>query len=302
MRARISPPCLLPPSARSTSPGTRCVSSTTARCCVSTTMARGCRRRCGRSMSRHWRASAPCRRSSNGTPTSRRWRYCSRRRPRQRFISSASRREGFMPPERLMPSLRELQNAVRTSLVERDDSVAASYIVDDGLAPERRLSVYRNTFASNLVNALRLSYPAVHRLVGDEFFEVAAHVFVHERPPVSAYLDEYGAEFAEFLARFPPAASLGYLADVARIEWAVNRALHAPDAEPLDVTRLAALEQNDHDRVRFVPHPSVSLVSANYPVDAIWRAVLAQDDSALAAIDLAAGGCLLLVERLATGV
>ena len=201
-----------------------------------------------------------------------------------------------------MPSLRELQHAVRLSLVERDDSVAARYIVDDGLAAERRLSVYRNTFASNLANALRLSYPAVRRLVGDEFFEGAATIFMHERPPVSAYLDEYGAQFAEFLARFPPAASLAYLADVARLEWAVNRALHAPDAEPLDVTRLAALEQNDHDHVRFVPHPSVSLVSANYPVDAIWRAVLAQDDTALAAIDLAAGAVWLLVQRLATGV
>ena len=201
-----------------------------------------------------------------------------------------------------MPSLRELQHAVRLSVIERDDSVAARYIVDDGLGPERRLSVYRNTFASNLTGALRLSYPAVQRLVGDEFFGGAARIFVHERPPVSAYLDEYGAEFTEFLARFPPAASLAYLADVARLEWAVSRALHAPDAEPLDVTRLAALEQSDHDRVRFVPNPSVRLVSADYPVDAIWRAVLTQDDAALGAVDLATGPVWLLVQRLASGV
>jgi hypothetical protein len=206
-----------------------------------------------------------------------------------------------MPQERIMPSLRELQHAVRMSLVERDDSEAASYIVDDGLAPERRLSVYRNTFASNLANALRLSYPAVHRLVGDEFFEGAAHIFVHERPPVSAYLDEYGGEFPEFLARFSPAASLVYLADVARLEWAVNRALHASDVELLNVARLAELEQSDHDRVCFVTHPSVSLVKADYPVDSIWRAVLAQDDAALAAIDLAAGPVWLLAQRPAGG-
>jgi hypothetical protein len=89
---------------------------------------------------------------------------------------------------------------------------------------------------------------------------------------------------------------------VARLEWAVNQALHAPDEEPLDVTRLSALEQSDDDRVCFVPHPSVSLVSADCPVDAIWRAVLAHDDTALAAIDLAAGPVWLLVQRLTTGV
>jgi hypothetical protein len=201
-----------------------------------------------------------------------------------------------------MPSLLEAQRAIRLSLVERDDSAAAAYIVADELAPEQRLSVYRNTFASNLANALRLSFPAVQRLVGAEFFDGVARIFAHERPPVSAYLDEYGAEFPDFLARFAPAVSLVYLPDVARLEWAVNRALHAPDAEPLDAARLAALVPSDHDRVRFVPHPSVSLVRADYPVDAIWRAVLEQDDVALSTIDLAAGPVWLLVQRLATGV
>lgn len=201
-----------------------------------------------------------------------------------------------------MPSLREVQHAIQRSVVLRDDSAAAAYIVDGGLAPEQRLSVYRNTFVSSLANALRLLFPAVHRLVGVEFFDGAAQIFVHEQPPRGPYLDEYGEGFPEFLARFPPAASLAYLPDVARLEWAVNRALHAHDVEPLDVARLAGLDQTDHDRVRFVTHPSVSLLRAAYPVDAIWRAVLAQDDAALAAIDLAAGPVWLMVQRLATGV
>ena len=49
--------------------------------------------------------------------------------------------------------------------------------------------------------------------------------------------------------------------------------------------------------VHFKPHPSVGLVSSDYPVDAIWRAVLARDDAAIAAIDLASGAVRLLVER-----
>ena len=201
-----------------------------------------------------------------------------------------------------MPSLHELQRAIRLSLVEREDDTAAMYVVDDGLAPEQRLAVYRNTFDANLANALRLSYPAVHRLVGAEFFEAAARTFAHELPPRNAYLDEYGAEFPEFLARFPPAATLAYLPDVARLEWAVNRALHASDAAPLDVQRLADLDPVDHARIRFAADPSITLLSAAYPADAIWRAVLAQDDAALGAIDLAAGPVWLQVHRRATGV
>ena len=39
-----------------------------------------------------------------------------------------------------------------------------------------------------------------------------------------------------------------------------------------------------------------------FPRDTIWRAVLGEDDSALAAIDLTAGPVWLMVQRLAAGV
>ena len=201
-----------------------------------------------------------------------------------------------------MLSLHELQHSVRRSLVEVDDTRVAIHVVGDELSPAQRLAVYRNTFDGNLANALRLSYPAVHRLVGAEFFDGAARIFAHQCPPRSAWLDEYGAEFPDFLRDLPQAASLPYLPDVARLEWAVTRALHVADVAPLDVQQLAALAPSDHERVCFVAHPSLSLLHANYPADTIWRAVLAQDDAALGAIDLAAGPCWLQVERSATGV
>ena len=72
--------------------------------------------------------------------------------------------------------------------------------------------------------------------------------------------------------------------------------------EPLDLARLGAVAAADRDRIAFLPHPSVALVEVDHPVDAIWRAVLAQDDNAMAAIDLEAGPVRLLVERRATGV
>ncbi len=201
-----------------------------------------------------------------------------------------------------MPALRELQDAVYRSLVAGDDDAAAAYVRSEGLPPAARLSIYRNTFHGTLTNALRLSCPAVHRLVGSEFFAPAAQQFIEHAPPRSAYLDDYGGAFPDFLAQLPAAASVVYLADVARLEWAVNRALHAPDVTPLDAAALLGVAHDDHDRVRFVPHPSVGLVRASYPADTIWRAVLAQDDLALGAIDLADAPVWLLVQRLATGI
>ena len=209
-----------------------------------------------------------------------------------------------MPPQREParpePTLLELQQAMRASLVERDDGAAAAMLAA-GLDPAR-LNIYRNTFVTGVTKALRLSFPAVERLVGAEFFEGAAAVFIAQQPPRAAYLDLYGEDFPAFLGCFAPAAALVYLADVARLEWAVNRAIHAADAAPLVLERLGSLAPEDQLRVCFMPHPALSLLRCTYPVDAIWRGVLAGDDAALAAVDLAAGPVHLLVERGPDGV
>ena len=200
-----------------------------------------------------------------------------------------------------MPTLHEVQTAMRHRLLDDADAAAAA-IIANAFAPADRVSIYRNTSRTTLTNALRLTYPAVQRLVGEDFFAAAADTYISNEPPRAAWLDIYGSSFPEFLQGFRPAATLRYLADVARLERTVGRALHAVDAAPLAPSQLANIAEADHSRVCFVPHPSVSLMSSAYPVDAIWRAVLANDDETLAAIDLSAGAVWLLVERSASGV
>ena len=199
-----------------------------------------------------------------------------------------------------MPTLLEVQNGLRMSLVDREDGEAATMLAPH--VPPDRLDIYRNTFVTGVTKALRLSYPAVHRLVGDDFFAAAAEIFIARNPPRAAHLDQYGAEFPEFLEQFPPAAALAYLPDVARLEWAVTQAIHALDREALALSQLAALAPQDQGRVRFAPHPSIGLLRVSYPADLIWRAVLDCDDAALAALDLHPAPVRLLVQRLPAGV
>ena len=171
-----------------------------------------------------------------------------------------------------MPTLLDLPRAVYRGLVAGEDGPCAAHVVADGIAGAARLNVYRNTFIGNLTTALRLVYPAIYRLVGAPFFESAARLFIEEQPPQNAWLDEYGAGFAEFLAGFAPASSLSYLPGVARLEWAVNTALHATETAPLDLSGLAGIAAADHGNIVFVPHPSVGLVAVDHPVDSGWPA------------------------------
>lgn len=200
------------------------------------------------------------------------------------------------------PTLLELQRAVRRELLGLADDDASEYVIPDGLAPQARLAVYRNTVNSTLLKALRLAYPAVQALVGPEFFEGAARLFIEQCPASSAQLDGYGESFPEFLAQMPEAASIAYLPDTARLEWAVNAALHAPDAKPLDLRRLEQLNEVDMQVVQFLPNPASAVLESCFPVDAIWHAVLTQDDSAMADINLTAGPVWLYVHRGVSGV
>jgi len=199
-----------------------------------------------------------------------------------------------------MPTLLEMQSAMKASLLHRDSRAISPMLAGD--VPTDRLDIYRNTFAHTLTRALRLCFPVTQRLVGEEFFEGAAQIFIGERPPHAAWLDLYGSEFPTFLRSFPPATSITYLGDVAELECAVNGALHAADVAPLDVARLGAIEAEDQARICFVPHPSVRLLRLAYPADVIWRAVLDSDDDALGKVDLGCGPRNILIERRLTGV
>jgi len=196
-----------------------------------------------------------------------------------------------------MPSLLEVQRGVRDALL--GGAGVPAWIVGGERAAAQRLDVYRNTVTATLVRALRLAFPTVERLVGAEFFNVAAQVFALGHPPAKADLNDYGAAFASFLQDYPSCAGLPYLPDIARLDRAVTRALHADDAAPMDLQALAGVAPAYASTLHFEFHPAVSLLQSDFPVDAIWAAVLQQDDTAMAAIDLHDGPACLLIERVA---
>ena len=147
----------------------------------------------------------------------------------------------------------------------------------DGRSAERRFAVYRNNVYTSLINLLAGRFPVTAELVGDEFFRAMAREHVEKTPPNSAVLLLYAAEFPDFIGDFPPASSVPYLADVARLEMAWHRAYHAADAEPLTQEAFVALGPRVEELVLSF-HPSASLVRSPYPVITIWEHTMRDDD------------------------
>ncbi|WP_025110764.1 DUF2063 domain-containing protein [Pseudomonas sp. H1h] len=156
----------------------------------------------------------------------------------------------------------------------------------NGADPASRFSVYRNNVQGSLINALADSYPVVLQLVGEDFFRAMAAEFVQQQPPHSPLMSRYGEALPAFLDAFEPAASVPYLADVARLEHLRTRAYHAADALPVRPQQItAALADPDGlSDLRFRLHPSLHLLDSNHAVVAVWAAH--QGDATLAGIDV----------------
>ncbi len=141
----------------------------------------------------------------------------------------------------------------------------------DGKPSARRFAVYRNNVMVGLIDALADTFPAIKRLVGDEFFRAMAGVYARAEPPASPVLLHYGEGFPDFLTAFPPLKDLPFLPDVARLERAWIDAYHAAEAAPADVAPLLHMTPQELGMQRFRFHPSVRLVRSAFPALSIWQ-------------------------------
>jgi hypothetical protein len=167
-------------------------------------------------------------------------------------------------------SLAEVQAEFAAALRDPMTAAPAGLVGPDREPAPRRFAVYRNNVIVGFVNALRAGFPVIERIVGGDFFQAMARAYALIEPPGSPVLMDYGASFADFVARFAPAASLPYLPDVARIERAWREAYHAADAEPLAAEDLAAIDCDDIAGLRLELHPSLRLLRSPFPAQTIW--------------------------------
>ena len=156
------------------------------------------------------------------------------------------------------------------ALLDPEQPVPGEVISDNGAMAARRFAVHRNNVVAGLVKALQTRFPAVRKIVGEEFFAAIARVFVMQKPPRTPMLAMYGDEFAAFIAAFEPARELAYLPDVARLEAARTRAYHAADAAPIERSQFAALDPDTVGGIRVALHPSAEIVRSPHPIVAIW--------------------------------
>jgi Putative DNA-binding domain len=175
-----------------------------------------------------------------------------------------------------MLTLREVQSAFAAGVLDPSLAGRIAGVIDgDGLAPERRLAIYRNNTLASLRGLLERTFPATWHLLGPERFAGIALAFIRSAPPGRPQLAAYGAGFSEFLEVRAEDEPVAHVADVARLEWAREEAYYAADAPPLEPAAIARIPSERFPELRFSLHPSVRLVRSAGSVHSLWQAALA---------------------------
>jgi hypothetical protein len=139
---------------------------------------------------------------------------------------------------------------------------------------QRGLQVYQANRAVLAERTLGSTFPVLAQLIGAESFEPLARHFWQQHPPQRGDMGQWGAQLPEFLEALPQLTEEPFLADVARLEWALHRAASAPDAV-LDAPSFALLGGDGAEPVSLALSAGVMLLASAYPAVSIINAHLA---------------------------
>lgn len=193
-----------------------------------------------------------------------------------------------------MPALRDLQAAFAAHLGGEDRVDLADAVVGDTLAAAARLRIHRHHVRHSLASALAATFPTVQALVGESFFGALAADFVGANLPGQPVLTEYGAGFPAYVAGHDRAATLPYLGDVARLDWALNLAYHAPMMPRLEPSDLAGRPAERLFGVKLALAAGTMLIRSPWPIDRIWHATQPGASSETVSLDEGSASVLVL--------
>jgi hypothetical protein len=158
-----------------------------------------------------------------------------------------------------------------------------------------RFSIYRNSIAGHHFNALKNIFPSLMRLVGLEYFEYMARLYLETYQNTESILHNIGKDFSDFLREQNNIVeTLPYLPDFVLLEWRWHQVLQGVNNAPLPPQSFETLvAQGRH----FSLPLNAQWITSIYPIFQYWKFSQPDYTGDFALIAETPPECLLLFQR-----
>ena len=187
-----------------------------------------------------------------------------------------------------MTGLAQQQQALLDALFARpNDGAIVNIAAYANGTWARGLKAYQSHGHMLAQRTLQAAYPVLAQLLGEDSFAALARAFWHAHPPTGGDLAQWGGDLAGFVGASEQLAEEPYLADVARVEWALHLCAGCADRAPEPAT-FQLLIAHDPATLRLVLAPGCALLHSAWPVASIVTAHRHTNSDANADVHVAA--------------
>jgi tetratricopeptide (TPR) repeat protein len=194
-----------------------------------------------------------------------------------------------------MLSLKKIQEDLVDSIFRGKGTL--DFIKTNGsIKAEQRLQVHLDTIFENFVNALKIVYPGIWRLIGSDCARGVALAYGHDFINITdrSNINSFGKNFPDFLKYFPSTKHLDYLPDYANLEYLRSESYKAQNQRAINTEQFNKSLQSNPDSVIFEFNHSVFFLRSNWSLAKIQQ-MLDEPDSKK--IELNYEECFILICR-----
>ncbi len=167
-----------------------------------------------------------------------------------------------------MSEIAKIQNKLLQSLLSCN--VDKNSVVKElkGINPQERLSIYRNNILENLTNNLKITYPGIWKLIGDECARGLSLSYIHHFSHLTSRgkINEFGSALPKYISSFPSLKHLTYLADFAKLEWLKNLSMDAENEKIITENDFAKIDLKNIENYHFIFNSSVCFLQSKFPL------------------------------------
>ncbi len=178
-----------------------------------------------------------------------------------------------------MPSLKALQQLYTAEVLsasrgeqKNTEEVIGLLRLPAGTDADSRLAVYRDGYPSRIAESLQDTYPALFNILGQGSFRNLVRRYLGATDVRHYRLAEVGLDLPAYCIDDALTKDLGFLPDLALLEWRLLEAFHAHLESPVAPQSITALSAEQWETVRFDFQKACSVVESAWPVHDLWSA------------------------------